>query len=207
MLAVDTTPVIATTATTGTINWGFNSIGETFDYLGDGEVLTLTFTVRATDDDATPLSDDQTVTVNVTGTNDGPAVQVVDGTGTITEGATLTDSGSVTFTDVDLTDRPTATEATTSVSAVQQDGSTPLTLTGAQQSAVEAAFSITNVGGNTHDGTVTWDFTIAESDIDFLANGDVATAIFTITQSSSLPTGSRSSTAAQNLHLSAYLLD
>lgn len=49
-----------------------------------------------------------TVTVTVTGTNDAPITTAVDVIGAITEGSTLTDSGSITFTDVDTTDRPTA---------------------------------------------------------------------------------------------------
>ena len=44
-------------------------------------------------------------------------------------------TGSITFTDLDLTDLPTATEATASVT-------TALTLTPAQQAAIENAFTI-----------------------------------------------------------------
>ena len=57
-----------------------------------------------------------------------------------------------------FTDRPVATEATATVTALQQDGVTPLVLSAAQQLAIENAFTITNVAGNTNDGTVTWDY-------------------------------------------------
>ena len=57
--------------------------------------------------------------------------RVVDVSGDITEGSVLTDAGSVTFEDVDLTDRPTATEATKTITALKADNTT-LILTGAQ---------------------------------------------------------------------------
>ena len=122
-----------------------------------------------------------TVIFTITGTNDAPKIQVVDVTSAITEGTTLTDTGSITFTDLDLTDRPTATEVTKSVTAKAQDGITDLTLTSAQQAAIEAAFSIENLTANSNDGTVNWTYNIAETDLDFLGKGEVVTAVFTIT--------------------------
>ena len=101
-------------------------------------------------------------------------VTAVDVTGSITEGSTLSDSGSVTFADLDGSDRPTATEATSSVT-------TALTLTPAQQAALENAFTISAAGGNTNNGTINWDYTIAEADLDFLAVGETVTLVFTIT--------------------------
>ena len=83
-------------------------------------------------------------------------------------------SGSITFTDLDLTDLPTATEATASVT-------TALTLTPAQQAAIENAFTISAAGGNTNNGTINWDYTIADADLDFLAAGETVTVVFTIT--------------------------
>ena len=92
----------------------------------------------------------------------------------ITEGSTLTDSGSITFTDLDLTDTPTATEVTKSVT-------TALTLTAAQQAAIENAFSISPDAGNTNNGTINWDYTITEGELDFLAAGETVTVVYTIT--------------------------
>ena len=119
----------------------------------------------------------QNVTITITGANDAPLIVAGDVTGNITEGTTLTDNGSMTFTDVDLTDRPVATEATATVTALQQDGVTPLVLSAAQQLAIENAFTITNVAGNTNDGTVTWDYTILETALDFLGEGEQVTAV------------------------------
>ncbi|MBR7889685.1 DUF4347 domain-containing protein [Marinomonas sp. A79] len=163
----------------GTVNWTYNITEANLDFLGEGEVVTAVFTITVTDDEG--ATDTQDVTVTITGSNDTPDIQVVDVTGEITEGNTLTDTGSVTFTDVDLTDRPTATEATQSVTAKAQDGTTALTLTTAQQTAIENAFSIENVSGNTNNGTVNWTYDITEADLDFLGEGEVVTAVFTIT--------------------------
>ena len=50
----------------------------------------------------------RTINVTITGTNDAPVVAVTDVTGAVTELVTpagnLTDSGTIAFTDVDLTD-------------------------------------------------------------------------------------------------------
>ena len=115
----------------------------------------------------------RTVTVTITGTNDDPVIAIVNVTGTITEGSVLTDNGSMTFTDVDLTDRPVATEATSSVTALLQDGLTPLALDATQLADIEAAFTITDAG-NTNDGTVTWNYTITEAKLDFLGEGELS---------------------------------
>ncbi len=125
-------------------------------------------------DDANGGTDTQDVTVTITGANDAPVIAVVDVTGVITEGTTLTDSGSITFTDLDLTDTPTASEATKSVT-------TALTLTAAQQTAIENAFTISADAGNTNNGTINWDYTITEAELDFLAAGETVTVVFTIT--------------------------
>ena len=159
---------------------GITTILETaLDFLGEGEQVTAVFTVTVTDDQLAIAT--QNVTITITGANDAPLIVAGDVTGNITEGTTLTDNGSMTFTDVDLTDRPVATEATATVTALQQDGVTPLVLSAAQQLAIENAFTITNVAGNTNDGTVTWDYTILETALDFLGEGEQVTAVFTVT--------------------------
>ncbi|MFT5813790.1 MAG: VCBS repeat-containing protein, partial [Psychroserpens sp.] len=151
--------------------------------LGAGESATVTFDVQVIDDstsaNATTVA--KTITLTLDGSNDTPAIQIVDVAGTILEGTTLTDSGSVTFSDVDLTDRAVATEATATVTALNQDGITALTLSATQHADIEAAFSINNTSTNSNDGEVTWDYTITEGQLDFLAEGEVVTAVFTLT--------------------------
>ncbi len=50
------------------IGWTFNSGSEAFDFLPAGQTLVLTYTVRATD--SSGATDDQLVTITITGTND-----------------------------------------------------------------------------------------------------------------------------------------
>lgn len=68
MLTVSPATVISSSATTGTLNWAFNSGTEFFDHLGAGEQMTLTYTVRVTDSSGGTA--DQAVVLTVTGTND-----------------------------------------------------------------------------------------------------------------------------------------
>ena len=54
------------------IGWNFNSGSQAFDFLPNGSTLTLTYNVRATDSSgAANNTDNQTVTITITGTNDG----------------------------------------------------------------------------------------------------------------------------------------
>ena len=84
---------------------------QAFDFLDDGECLTLTYTVRATDDSA--VSDDQTVTITINGTNDAPVISVgagdSDAEARAETNAGLAASGTLTVVDADLSDAVTAT--------------------------------------------------------------------------------------------------
>ena len=162
----------ALNANNGTINWDYTITEAELDFLAAGETVTVVFTITV--DDANGGTDTQDVTVTITGANDAPVIAVVDVDASITEGGTLTDSGSITFTDLDLTDTPTASEATKSVT-------TALTLTAAQQTAIEDAFTISPDAGNTNNGTINWDYTITEGELDFLAAGETVTVVYTIT--------------------------
>ena len=117
----------------GTINWGYAITESELNFLGEGEVVTAVFTITVSDDENATATKDVTITIN--GANDDPVVTAVTVVGSVTEGSgDLNEVGSVTFADVDLTDRPTATEATLSVVP-----STGLTLTAAQQAATHHA--------------------------------------------------------------------
>ena len=77
MLTAGTNPVISNTATTADITWTFDSGSEAFNYLSAGESLVLEYTITATDDAGTPLSDAQTVTITIRGVNDAPELSGV----------------------------------------------------------------------------------------------------------------------------------
>ncbi|MEQ6201407.1 Ig-like domain-containing protein, partial [Sulfitobacter sp. HNIBRBA2951] len=82
MMTADIGDVIANDATTGTINWSFDSDSEAFNHLSVGESLLLTYTITATDSAGAAVTQDVAITIN--GTNDGPTLDA--GTGGATEG-------------------------------------------------------------------------------------------------------------------------
>ncbi len=75
-LSVTPTAILNGSQTTNTLTWNFNSGSEAFNFLAIGETLVLTYTVSATDDDGSPLSDTETVTVTITGSGDAPNITV-----------------------------------------------------------------------------------------------------------------------------------
>ena len=160
-----------------------------FDFLAAGEFRTETFTYTLRDKGG--YTDTATVTITIEGRNDTPIITAIDVEGSIfdvaetdptQEGVSLNTTGSITFADVDLTNRPVATEATKSIVWLGQAGQpAPPALTAVQKAVIENAFTITNVDGNTNDGTVTWDYTINENMIDFLGAGEKVVVVFTIT--------------------------
>ncbi|MDC5773406.1 VCBS domain-containing protein, partial [Vibrio europaeus] len=77
--------------------WTYNVDNSKVEYLGEGQTRVETFTVKA--EDGTP----HTITVTITGTNDEAIIEGKDA-GAVTEGdgdITLTDTGTLTSTDVD----------------------------------------------------------------------------------------------------------
>src|SRR5262249_56575293 len=58
---------------------------------------------------------------------------------------------------------------------------TPLTLTAAEASAIQAAFHIAAEAGNTNNGAIDWTYQITDSSLDFLAAGEKVTLVSTVT--------------------------
>ncbi|HWK65683.1 MAG TPA: VCBS domain-containing protein, partial [Rhizobiaceae bacterium] len=168
----------------GTIGWTYAIAESALDFLAAGETVTLTYTVTLDDGKGGKASTD--VTITVSGANDGPVITPVDVTGSVSDVAESSNpagdaglqstTGSISFADVDLSDRPTASFAFGSI--VPGQG---LTLTEAQEAALKAGFSMSPGAGNTNDGTVDWAYAIAERELDFLAAGETVTLTYTIT--------------------------
>ena len=76
MFSLTPTAILDGTENSDTLTWNFNSGAEHFNYLATGETLILAYQVTVTDDDGTPLSDLETVTITITGTNDAPSMFV-----------------------------------------------------------------------------------------------------------------------------------
>jgi VCBS repeat-containing protein len=87
---------VSNSVTDTTLNWVFNA--PSLDYLDNGDEITLTYTLTATD--ASGSTVDQSIVIVITGTEDDP---VLSGTlsGSVTEDVTVTASGRLEVTDLD----------------------------------------------------------------------------------------------------------
>ena len=179
-LTVTPTAILDGTELTDTLTWNFNSGSEAFDFLATGETLILTYTVSATDDDGTPLSDTETVTVTITGTNDAPVITGGPDTSALTEtDSGLTDSGTLTVSDADLTDLVTA--AVDAV-VVYRHGCAecPGTLTNAILQGFLTVTPTAILDGTELTDTLTWDFNSGSEAFDFLATGETLILTYTV---------------------------
>ena len=167
MLSMTPGALAADPGSTNNVTWSFNSGTHAFDYLAAGQSLTLTYTVRGADSSSTHLTDKQTVTITITGTNDVVSITSAAQSGTVTEDANTTLpatalSGTVSFTDVDLTDGHTATFAPA--------GNTTTLGTFAIASVSEAP--------NAASGSVGWSYALNNAAAQYLAQGEMATDTF-----------------------------
>src|SRR5262249_19743025 len=126
----------------GSATWTYSLADSKFDFLAAGEILTLTYTATVNDGHGGVVS--QPFTVTITGTDDLPVITSAAQTGAVTEDTNIDSSGNlnaaggtITFTDVDLTD--THTVSASAPTFVWSGG----TLTAAQQAALTAASTFT----------------------------------------------------------------
>lgn len=162
---------------TGTVTWTYelDNTLPAVQALAEGETATESFNVTISD--GLGGLDVQTVTVTIIGTNDAP-VLTVDTSGGVTEDVpdpTLTDSGVLSFTDVDLTDVVTVTSLY-NADAVWSGG----VLTADQIAAVTSGFS------NDQDS---WDYSVPNAAVQFLGAGETITFSFTVTATDDSGTG------------------
>jgi VCBS repeat-containing protein len=169
----------------GSVAWTYSITDAALDFLAAGETLTVSYTL--TIDDGHGGTTSQLVTVTVTGTNDVPTIVAGStvATGAITElvnktGSTDQDqvSGTIAFKDVDLNDTHTVSQA---APGFTWSGGA---LTDAQKAALTAASTLTLVktdSTGTGTGSVAWTYKVADSAIDFLAQGETLTVTFNVT--------------------------
>ena len=90
----------------GVISWNYSVAASAVEYLAKDQTKVESFTITLDDGHGGTVV--RTIDVTITGTNDVPVVAVTDVTGAVTELVTpvgnLIDSGTIAFTDVDLTD-------------------------------------------------------------------------------------------------------
>ena len=163
MLTLVQNSLEADPGTANNLTWAFNSGSEAFNYLADGEQLTLTYKIKASDAYA---SDTRDVTITITGTNDAPVIHTAATNATLAESdAVLSSSGKVGFSDADHNAVVEAALATATVTA------TGIVLTQAQATAFEKAFAIAKDGQ--------WSFSLASPD--YLAEGQSVKVAYQVT--------------------------
>lgn len=137
-------------------------------FVHDGGEATAAYTLIVSDGALSSAS--STAVVTFTNVNDSPTVATTDVTGAVTEVGTptgnLTDSGTINFTDVDLTDVHSINDSiTASIGAL-----------GALTASVT-----TDATGSGGGGVITWNYTVAASAVEYLAAGQTKVETFSIT--------------------------
>ncbi|WP_208852224.1 VCBS domain-containing protein [Roseomonas genomospecies 6] len=160
------------TGTGGVIAWTYGVDNAAVQFLAAGQTVTETYRLTVSDGKGGTVTRD--VTVTITGTNDAPVIGPAKLTGAVTEdaggGATLTDSGTVAFTDVDLTDAHSVTAVFVSTSGTGQLG-------------VLTAVRTADTTGTGAGGQVTWTYTADNAALQFLRAGETLTETYAITVS------------------------
>ena len=186
----------------GSVTWNYTVVDSAFDFLAAGETLTLTYVARV-DNNFAPNDEAglQKFTITITrGSNDVPVIVTGPQTVSFSGGtnipggdlpATAPTSGTLAFTDVDLTDTHTVSAKLTSAvlpGVVIPPG--PL-------AAFEAALSASIAADSTGSGSGTINWKLADLPVflaDFIPKGETLTLTYTVTV-----TDSQNATATQNI--------
>jgi VCBS repeat-containing protein len=174
------------------------------DFLGDKQTLTLTYDITVSDYSggiATGTASTQPITLVVTGSNDAP-VLAADATAvhSIVERPATTHapdatrdcvSGSLAFTDVDLTDTHHVTAMLDKDAVTCPDGTIPATTLAALQAAMTAEIATGVPSGTpnvdnpdstgTGSGSLNWNFSVPDHLLDFLRDGQTLKLTYDIT--------------------------
>lgn len=193
MLSVDAGNILSNTDTSKQFHWKFDSgDGHEFDFLAEGETLTLKYTVKADDhngitsDTSDPYNEGSTdtheITVTITGTNDAPAISL--GTGdaangdvTETDASHLTVSDTLTVTDADISDT-----VSTSVTGIKVSGSGNIqgNIPSKQELLEMFSTKIDGLTNATTEGKITWTFDSGDKTFDYLSVGETVELTYTV---------------------------
>ncbi|TKT73300.1 hypothetical protein YH63_018775 [Afipia massiliensis] len=166
------------TSNQGSVAWEFKLPDYLLDFLADGETLTLIYDVTITDNNG--VSSIRQVTVQVGAANDQPVITVIDsdlsavvGEDVNPDSGVLKDTGSVTFTDSDLTDTHTA-------HVVYNNDATGAVVSTALATALATALTVpaSALAAGTH--SFNWNFALDNSLVQYLAAGETITLSYTI---------------------------
>ncbi|MGA3800445.1 VCBS domain-containing protein, partial [Pseudomonas fluorescens] len=159
----------------GSVGWTYTLNNSAAQYLAEGQTKTEVFTVTLTDDFGATVTKD--VTITLTGTNDQPTLTIDDTAGAMNEGngaATLSDSGVLSFADLDSSDVVTVSKSSNN-DLVWSGG----TLGAAQAAALVAGFSVDQAG---------WTYSSSEN-LDFLSSGETISFSYTVVATDDSGTG------------------
>ena len=179
----------ANAATPGSVNnlgWGFNSGAQAFNFLAAGQTLTLTYTLTGTDSSAATSgkTDTQTVSVTITGTDDAPDISLQSGdaaSASLDEtNAGLTASGTLTVTDIDLSDTVAVAKSSVAVSGTYAWAGTEVS-----NADLMSMLSLSNATANAATPGATnnlgWSFNSATQAFNFLGQGQTLALTYTLT--------------------------
>ncbi|MDP1867491.1 MAG: VCBS domain-containing protein, partial [Bradyrhizobium sp.] len=186
LAAVLTLTPAASNTNNGTVAWSYDVADANFDFIAAGETLVLTYHATVDDGHGGIVIVPLTLTVTVQGTNDIPTITATsDGFVELVgmTGVTAPDhaGGTITFADVDLTDRPTISAPFSGYTYTAANGITALTLTSTQQNALAIALTLTPSVTNANNGSVTWSYDLADNQFDFLAVGETLVLTYAAT--------------------------
>jgi VCBS repeat-containing protein len=194
-LALTTTLHDSTGTGTGSVDWNFNIADHDLDFLAEGQTLTVNYNVKVSD---ASTNANQTVSVVITGANDDVTITSGPQSGSVAEqantsGSTSLDSttpsptGTLAFTDVDLTDTHSVSVAVNSAVWSGGDFIPDETLNDLQAALMTALHDSTGTGA----GGIDWTFAIQDKDLDFLGAGETLTVTYDVTVSDGITTSTQ----------------
>ena len=184
--ALTTTLHDSTGTGTGSVDWNFAIADHDLDYLAAGETTTVTYDVKVSD---ATTSSTQTVSVVITGANDPVTITSGPESASLSELANTTGSsaldttsptptGTLAFTDVDLSDVHSVNVALNSaVYSVDPTFLPPDTLNDLQTALATVLHDSTGSG----TGGIDWTFHVPDKDLDFLGAGETLTVTYDVT--------------------------
>ena len=192
------------TGTGGQLTWTYTVADLAVEYLAKDQTKVESFTITLDDQNGGVIT--KQIDVTITGTNDRPAITVVDAIGAMTEdvgtvsqnpntsatGISRADTGSVTFADVDLTDA----RRTPACADRQRDHQRRRHLHRCWATALQSALALPTTHFDSNTGTIDWSFALDDSLVRYLAKDETVTATYTITLTDDFGAANDSTTQA-----------
>jgi VCBS repeat-containing protein len=164
--------------TGGVVTWNYSVAASAVEYLAAGETAVESFSFNLLDNHGASIA--RTVEVTITGTNDLPVITLEDVLGEVTEMVTpsgsLTDAGTIVFSDADLSDMH-GVSIVTPVSSLDVPGIGITAPNGMPLGVLTAGISEDTVDGI--GGVMTWNYSVDASAVEYLAAGETKMESFT----------------------------